>query len=131
MLPLKQKNMLSLEQRDQLERVRSARNKLIAHDEQLYKSVFSLIFLSKEKIAIDAKAVNLDVPFLFLNGELSILRTLSHFVLDWVEKQYERVASEIVQSINATPLADRAAAPPFTFTVEAKDHFAPKVTRGC
>jgi hypothetical protein len=123
--PLKLKGMLSAEQRDQLERLRAVRNRLIAHDTQVSNGLISLIVMSREKTAIKAVSLSLDIPFLFL-PELSILRTLSEFVLDWVKREHGRVATETVRAFNAMPLADRAAAPPFTIKVEGKDHFAPK-----
>ena len=87
----------------------------------------SLIILSREKNALEAVAVNLDIPFLLL-AELGTLRTLSQFVLDWVAKEFESVATKIVRDTNATPFADRAAAPPFAIDLERRDQFAPEAT---
>jgi hypothetical protein len=52
--PLKKKKMLSLEQRDQLKRLENIRNKLVAHDEQPFKGVFSLLVRSRDLTAIEA-----------------------------------------------------------------------------
>ncbi|WOJ89675.1 hypothetical protein RZS28_18135 [Methylocapsa polymorpha] len=125
--PLKKK-MLSLEQRDELERLQSIRNKLVAHDDQLFNGVFSLIVRSADLTAIEAVSLNLLTPFVAL-PELKALRALTQFVLEWVKQEHWRVASEIVQAFDAMPAAYRAAAPPFTINVQSKDHFAPKKER--
>lgn len=124
--PLKKK-MLSLEQRDELERLRNVPNKLIAHDEQLFNGV-SLIVRSTDLTAIEAVSLNLLTPFVVL-PELKALRTLSQFVLDWVKQEHWRVASEIVQAFDVMPAVYRAAAPPFRINIQPKDHFAPKTER--
>jgi hypothetical protein len=124
-IQLKPKDIFSPEQRAQLKRIKTIRNKLVAHDERLYKSVFSLIILSKERTAIEAKSAHLHVRFLFL-PDLNNLRTLSQVVLDWVEKEFRRVEAEIVRYTNAKPLSERAAYPPFPITTEERDFFAPE-----
>ena len=126
--PLKQKRMLSLAQRDQLERIRAVRNKLVAHDNQLFNGVFSVIVRSQEYAAIEAVSLNLLTPFVALS-ELNDLRSLSVEVLNWVKNEHERVATEIVRTYDAWPLAERVAAPPFKINIESKDHFAPKTKR--
>jgi hypothetical protein len=125
--PLKQ-NMLSLEQRDQLERLRKVRNKLVAHNERLSDLTLSLIVRSKELTAIEVVALDLSVPFICL-PEMEMLRNLSRYVLDWVATEREKIASKIVQEFNALPALYRAAAPPVTINIESKDHYAPRVER--
>jgi hypothetical protein len=127
--PLRQKGMLSLAQRDQLERIRAVRNKLVAHDEQLFNGTFSLIVRSRDFAAIEAVSLNLLTPFVALS-ELNDLRSLSGVVQNWVKNEHERVATEIVRTYDASPLAERVGAPPCTINVESKDHFAPKKNSG-
>lgn len=123
--PLKQKGMLSIEQRDQRVRIRNVRNKLVAHDNQLFNGTFSLIVRSRDFAAIEAVSLSLVTPFVALS-ELDDLRSLGDVVQNWVKNEHERVATEIVRAYDASPLAERIAAPSFTFNVEPKDHFTPK-----
>ncbi len=85
--PLKKKKMLSLDQRDELERLQNIRNKLVAHDNQLFNGVFSLIVRSTDLTAIEAVSINLVTPFV-VHSELKALRTLSQFVLDWLKQEH-------------------------------------------
>ena len=126
--PLKQKRIFSLEQRDQLDRLKGVRNKLVAHDEQLSNGVFSLIVRSQELTAIEAVSLNLITQFGAMQ-ELNDLRALGQCALNWVKQEHWNIASKIVQGFDAMPAAYRAAAPPFTINVEPKDHFAPKSER--
>jgi len=127
--PLRQKGMLSPAQRGQLERIRAVRNKLVAHDDQLFNGTCSLIVRSKDFAAIEAVSLNLLAPFV-VHSELNDLRSLSGVVQNWVKNEHERVATEIVRAYDASPLAERIKAPPFKINVELKDHFAPRKNRG-
>jgi hypothetical protein len=123
--PLKSKLIFSPEQRDQLDRLKAVRNKLVGHDEQLTTGVYSLIVRSKEQTAIEAVSLLLTVPFVGL-AELVVLRGLSEHAFAWVRTETERIATQIVRDFDALPLEQRKAAPPFTINTEQRDLFAPK-----
>lgn len=126
--PLKPKRVFSPEQRDQLDRLKNVRNKLVAHDEQLTHGVFTLIARSRDLTAVEAVSLSLQAPFSVL-PDLARLRVLQQIALEWVRQEHWRVATEIVQAFDALPMIDRALAPHFSINVNEKDVYAPKVKR--
>jgi hypothetical protein len=120
--PLKAKRIFTIEQRDQLDRLRAVRNKLVAHDEHLTTGVFNLIVKSKELKAIEAVSMILSAPFLAL-PELRLLRTLSERALAWVDAEHENMAGQIVKAFDAWPLEQRGASLPFSIKFEERDQF--------
>lgn len=126
--PLKPKRVFSIEQRDQLDRVRAVRNKVVAHDARLFGGIFSLIVRSRDFQAIEAVSMHMGASFVAF-AELRDLRSLNKVAFDWITAEHEAVATRIVRNYNASPIGDRISAPPFTINVETKDHFAPKKSR--
>ena len=123
--PLKQKGMLTTDQKRQLQRLINVRHNLVAHDAQLTSGLYSLIVFGPDKSVIEALCLNIVAPFSGLS-ELDVLRELCSVVLEWVKNEYERVASLIVAEFRAMPESIRASAPAFTIDIlPAEDHFAP------
>jgi hypothetical protein len=118
--PLKAKKVFTPAQRDQLDRLKTIRNKLVAHDENPLNGLFTLVARSGDMRILETVSINLNVPFVFL-PELQALRDLHKIALQWVADEHERVASIIVHGCNAMPLEERAAAPPFRIKTEIND----------
>ena len=57
--PLEPAQVLALTQRSETERLRLVRNKVVAHDDRLFRGVFSLVVQNSDKICIEAVSMNL------------------------------------------------------------------------
>ncbi len=118
--PLKAEEVFTPAQRDQLGRLRTIRNKLVAHDENPLNGLFTLVARSVDMRILETVSISLNVPFAAL-PELQALRDLHKIALQWVAVEHERVASIIVHGCNAMPLEERAAAPPFSIKTKIED----------
>lgn len=126
--PLKTKKLFTPKQRDQFERLKNIRNKMVAHDDNPSNGVFSLITRSVNMKAVEAVSISLNTPFVVFQ-DLNSLRILQDVAFKCVAIEHERVATEIVRNFVLAPLSVRASAPPFEIKVDSKDLYAPTVQR--
>lgn len=114
--PLNPRRIFSPEQRQQFETMRTMRNRVVAHDEQLASATIAMVIKNAHHVAIEAVATNLSVSFSGFSDS-RFLRPLIDTALGWVEHERDRLARVIVDAFNALPLEVRAAAPAFTFQI--------------
>lgn len=124
--PLKRKNIFAPADRAIVERLRQIRNKLVAHNENLYPGEFPLIVLDSDANAIEAVALKLEAPFSVM-PEVADLSRLSAIALGWVAAEFEAIATEVVAGINAIPISERRllrdTTPEFTLNILSEDRF--------
>jgi len=114
--PLQPKKIYAKADRPLIEMFRQIRNKVVAHDEQLFPSSSPIIVLNADGFAIEALAMGASYP---VHGfdQLSEMARLAKIAAEWLESEADRVGTEIVATINGLPFAvrqmQRDAAAPF------------------
>jgi len=123
--PLKAKKIFNADQRASFDRLRTIRNKVVAHDEQLTGALVPLMVKSKEFHALDALCIYLTAPFSAFTERANLLE-LVQIAHDWVEAECNRIFDRITTEFDALPLEVRAADVRITLTPEAVDVFGSK-----
>ncbi|WP_156964519.1 hypothetical protein [Methylocapsa aurea] len=121
--PLKSKQVFNPDQRAKFERLKLIRNRVVAHDEQLFGGVFVLVVRSVGLTALDVLSLNLSTSFTDF-PEKGFLRELVGVACHWVELERTRVMNELKKEFDAKPVEFRAAAPPFKITPIPADPFS-------
>lgn len=99
--PLRAKIIYSPEQRATLKRLKKMRDKMAAHDDQLYPGVFPLVVLDAGCTAIHAVALNLSVPLHAFEPEVRAVAQLSGRALEFASTEFEKAAQAITEAVDA------------------------------
>lgn len=122
--PLQPKKIYAKADRPLIEMFRQIRNKVVAHDEQLFPSSSPLVVLDGDGFAIEAVAMGASYP---VHGfePLGQMARLARIAAEWLEAEADRVGTEIVATINGLPFAvrqmQRDSATPFEITFVDKN----------
>lgn len=126
--PLSSKKIFNAEQRALFSRLLVIRNKMAAHDDQLFPMHMPLIILDREAHALDAIAF-MGYLSLWDMPELKMLRGLTEVTQNWVRIAFDSAAENLKAAVNAMDQAERnavkAAGPP-TINIRSEDRLAKK-----
>ena len=121
--PLQPKKIYTKADRPLIEIFRQIRNKVVAHDEQLFPSNSPLVVLNADGLAIEALAMRASYP-LHCRDQLGEMARLAKIASEWLEAEADRVGAEIVAKINGLPFTlrqmQRDSAVPFEITFVGK-----------
>jgi len=121
--PLSVRRIFEPQDRKIFSKIKNIRDKMAAHDEQLYASAYPLFVLDGEGKAIHTIAFMMH-PIVHSLKEGDDLLRLASIALKWVRVEFDKVSAEIVNFIDALPLARRLRikeSPEFQIRINRKD----------
>jgi hypothetical protein len=84
------------------------RNKIVAHDEQLFGSAHAFVG-RRADLSAEGVLTAVSIPTFFAMGESEGFEDLVKTAVDWIEKQSNHLREKIVKEFNALPPGQRAA----------------------
>ena len=123
--PLNSKKVFAGEQRQQLERLITIRNQMVAHDEQFASHTAVLVVKSADHIASETLTYHLSFSLVAMN-ERKILNNLVDVALKWVRIKIDKLSKEITTAFNKLPLDQRSGFPAYSLQIVEGDPFRKK-----